>query len=102
MIRRTPWRCSAATASRVAATGSVKRTVGPPLELVAVEGVVRPISPIFSPATGNTRVAPKRPASSGSALASTLALITGTVRPVRKRASSSGPSSNSWLPRVMA
>ena len=69
---------------------------------MAVCSVVSPTMPISSPALFTRIEARNSPASAGSAEASTLADSTGNRAAFTKRASTSGPLSNSWLPTAIA
>ena len=76
--------------------------LGPGLASSSVSSGVSPISPIRSPPTSTTVAGISTPASDGSreisALASRIGNPTASIRP----RNTSGPSSNSWLPTVIA
>ena len=64
--------------------------------------VVKPTMPTLSPPTSSTVDFTNLPSMAGSALASMLLLTTGKLTLSRKLPRLAGPSSNSWLPSVIA
>ena len=75
---------------------------GPGEETCGVSVVTAPTMPIFCPPTSSTTEGLMRSPTLEAALAFTFALSTGNLMTSRNGARAFSPSSNSWLPTVMA
>ena len=101
MILLTPSAVSLSTSACTAPTGSLKITFGPGEEISSVLTGVRPMRPSFSPPRSITVDFCNASCSIGSPETSAFDISTGKSTESMKPRSTSGPSSNSWLPTVI-
>ncbi len=102
MILLMPCAVSRSTSPCTAATGSEKCTLGPGLASSSVSSGVSPIRPSFSPPRSITVDFKSFVASICSPEKSAFDISTGNSTASMNPRSTSGPSSNSWLPAVIA
>ncbi len=102
MILSTPSRFSLSTSAAMLLTSSSILISGPGEATSGVSLVTAPTMPIFWPPTSSTTEGLMRSPTLDLAVGETLALTTGKVTSSRNGTSADSPSSNSWLPTVMA